>query len=281
MILKKLAVAAVASALALGMSMTSFAEVGYYEWYTSRYGDYPYVSDEEIQSDPVYYQYLSEVYGYSSVGDDDYSTDYYYDYYYDYDGSYYAYVEDAYWSGTTAKWDIDGKASKYQIRIYRDNTKLATKDTKSKSYGVSSYITRAGYYYFEVRAYNKYNGWSSWVCSEDKYFSSGSSTNSGTGNSAVYVISSNGPTTQAQWIQAADGSGKWWYRHADGGYTKSGWEMINNKWYYFDESGWMKTGWLNINGATYYLGSDGAMLTGYNVIDGAAHNFDTSGKMIN
>ena len=135
--LKKLAMTAAASALVLGMSMTSFAEVGYYEWYTSRYGNYDYTSDEEIQSDPVYYQYLEEVYGYSpnSYTSDDY--DYYYDYYYDYDGKTYAYVEDAYWSGSTAKWDIDGKASKYQVRLYRDDKKITTKDTKSKSYGFS------------------------------------------------------------------------------------------------------------------------------------------------
>lgn len=280
--LKKLAMTAAASALVLGMSMTSFAEVGYYEWYTSRYGNYDYTSDEEIQSDPVYYQYLEEVYGYSpySYTSDDY--DYYYDYYYDYDGKTYAYVEDAYWSGSTAKWDIDGKASKYQVRLYRDDKKITTKDTKSKSYGFSGSIDRAGYYYFEVRAYNKTSGWSSWVASDDKYFSgNGSTASSSAGNSAVYIVGPNGPTTSAQWIQTNDGTGRWWYKHADGGCTKNGWEQINGKWYYFDDAGWMKTGWLNVGGFTYYLGSDGAMLTGYNVIDGAGHNFDASGKMLN
>ena len=274
--LNKKALTVLASALAaLSMSMTAFAEVGYYEWYTSRYGDYPYLSDDDILSDPVYYQYLDEVYGSSSSYDD---SDYYYDYYYDYDGTTYAYVDDAYWSGSTAKWSIVGKASKYQLRVYRNSTKLDTKTTKNKTCSLSSYITKEGYYSFQVRAYNKYSGWSDWEYSEEKYFS-GSSSSSSDNDGAVYIIRESGPVVSPQWLQAADGSGKWWYRHADGGYTKSGWEQISNKWYYFDENGWMKTGWLNLNGATYYLGADGAMLTGYNVIDGVGHNFDSLGKM--
>ena len=58
------------------------------------------------------------------------------------------------------------------------------------------------------------------------------------------------------WIQQG---GRWWYRHADGSYTKNGWEKIGGTWYYFDAAGWMKTGWVLLGDKWYYLKSSGAM----------------------
>lgn len=65
-----------------------------------------------------------------------------------------------------------------------------------------------------------------------------------------------GQSQQARWIQQG---GRWWYRHADGSYTKSGWEKIGGTWYYFDAAGWMKTGWVLLGDKWYYLKSSGAM----------------------
>ena len=64
-----------------------------------------------------------------------------------------------------------------------------------------------------------------------------------------------------QWIRNGN---RWWYRHADGSYTRNNWEMINGSWYYFDGAGWMATGWLKLGNNWYYLNpGNGAMVTGW------------------
>lgn len=78
------------------------------------------------------------------------------------------------------------------------------------------------------------------------------------------------------WIEE---DGKWWYRHADGSYTKQDWESIKGKWYYFDKDGWMVTGWLKDDGIWYYLNKDGAMVTGWQLIDKKWYYFNTTGAM--
>lgn len=75
---------------------------------------------------------------------------------------------------------------------------------------------------------------------------------------AKYVGAASAQTTG--WIQ---NDGKWWYRHADGSYTKDGWEQIGGKWYLFDADGWMLTGWQQVGGKWYYLTDTGAMATGW------------------
>ncbi|MBS6194714.1 MAG: N-acetylmuramoyl-L-alanine amidase [Clostridiales bacterium] len=80
-----------------------------------------------------------------------------------------------------------------------------------------------------------------------------------------------------EWILSG---GRWWYRHADGSYTKSNWEMINGQWYLFDSSGWMLTGWQMKNGSWYYMHSSGAMLTGWQFINGKWYYMNSSGAML-
>ena len=63
----------------------------------------------------------------------------------------------------------------------------------------------------------------------------------------------------SQWIRNGRG---WWYRHADGGYTTNGWEMIDGQWYYFNEAGYMLTGWQMINGYWYFMYDSGVMASG-------------------
>lgn len=73
-----------------------------------------------------------------------------------------------------------------------------------------------------------------------------------------------------EWI--SDDTG-WWYKHADGSYTKSAWEKIEGTWYYFNENGYVVSGWQFINDHWYYLnekhdGTFGAMKTGWQYING-------------
>lgn len=61
-----------------------------------------------------------------------------------------------------------------------------------------------------------------------------------------------------QWIKDDIG---WWYKHADGSYTKNERELINTKWYYFDERGYMKKGKItDPKGNMFYCDEDGSMV---------------------
>ena len=82
---------------------------------------------------------------------------------------------------------------------------------------------------------------------------------------------------QAKWIKSGD---RWWYRHADGNYTRNGWELIGDNWYLFDSAGWMLTGWQKLRNDWYYMESSGAMLgKGWHWIGGSCYYMYESGAM--
>jgi len=82
---------------------------------------------------------------------------------------------------------------------------------------------------------------------------------------------------QAGWVQSGS---RWWYRHADGGYTRNGWEMIKGQWYFFDKDGWMVTGWRQIGGDWYYFQTSGAMIgQGWHAINGNWYYMYANGVM--
>lgn len=105
------------------------------------------------------------------------------------------------------------------------------------------------------------------------------------------------------WVKDSKG---WWYRNADGSWSKSkwlkldawyyfnaegyavtGWHKINGYWYYFDGNCRMKTGWVKDNGKWYYLHPaksgtwpEGSMVYSETMtIDGKSYTFDKSGVM--
>lgn len=94
---------------------------------------------------------------------------------------------------------------------------------------------------------------------------------------------SNPTTVSGQWKQGSgSNSGRWWYKHDDGTYTKNDWEYINSYWYHFDSSGWMDTGWYQENSSTprYYLGGNGKMRTGFQTIGNYDYYFYVSSSVL-
>ena len=83
------------------------------------------------------------------------------------------------------------------------------------------------------------------------------------------------------------GKGAWvkdyygyWYRHFDGTYTRSDWELIDGYWYYFDEQGYRKTGFLTLGTKKYYLDeTSGIMAIGFAKVNGKIYHFDAYGAM--
>lgn len=112
----------------------------------------------------------------------------------------------------------------------------------------------------------------------------------------TYVVEGYQKTTGI-WMQ--DGE-KYWYRHFDGTYPKSSWELIaggwylfddegymrtgwvldGNEWFYLNENGTMNTGWLKEDGTWYYLAENGKLITGWKCIDEQWYYFDGAGSMI-
>ena len=91
----------------------------------------------------------------------------------------------------------------------------------------------------------------------------------------------------AEWVKSGD---RWWYRHADGSYTRDGWEQIDGKWYYFDADGWMVTGWVHYGQHWYYMSEWaegyaaplGHMVSGgvYADLTGRCYAFWPDGRMV-
>ena len=186
-------------------------------------------------------------------------------------------IKSAYWEGKKAKWSYSGNLKQFSVVLYRNGQPVTTKKITGGTNYVSfaNELSKEGEYYFKVRG-KESNGWTSYEeSSEYVVYKTSANTTAGT------TVNSVGPTQQlGTWTQAKDGSGRWWYPHANGAYTTNNWEQINNRWYYFDGSGWMSTGWLNLNGSWYYLGTDGGMVTGFATIDNATHYFADNGIML-
>ncbi|NCC43614.1 MAG: N-acetylmuramoyl-L-alanine amidase, partial [Clostridia bacterium] len=96
-------------------------------------------------------------------------------------------------------------------------------------------------------------------------------------HSSSNAVVTNPVTAKNQWVASG---GRWWYRHADGSYTKSNWEKISGIWYYFDAAGWMTTGWQKVKGTWYYMNNSGVMLTGWQKVSGTWYYLNGSGAML-
>ena len=95
-------------------------------------------------------------------------------------------------------------------------------------------------------------------------------------NNGVSLMSAS--SSSGTWVQASNGN--WWYKHADGSYTKYNWEYIDGKWYFFDGDGWMRSDqWLLWKNKWYYLSSSGARYTGWLLYKENWYYFNSDGVM--
>lgn len=134
------------------------------------------------------------------------------------------------------------------------------------------------WYYFNASGAMVSNGWT-WVGDSCYYFDDDGvmAADAWIGD---YYVNSSGAWVQGWvkpgWFQSGD---RWWYRHRDGGYTISNWELIDGSWYYFDAAGWRVTGWQLVGSTWYYMDSDGKMQTGWLEIGGNKYYLSGSGAM--
>lgn len=274
---KKLLVFGTAVALSVASAMTSFATISYSEWYHNQFGDYPDGNITDWEQDPVYWEYLSEndPQAYKKLQENSQESG----------STAEANPYDLKWSSTTAKWSVDGQASKYQVTLYRDDRKVAAYTITGKSKNFSSDITRAGDYWFTVKAYSKYGKfWSSVEESDVKYFeksssdSSGNSKNSNNNSPSNSGNNSKGPGETDSWSNRWVGSAEsWQVKNTNGnGYLTNCWWMdgSTNDWYLIGCTGavgresYMSAGLFRDARGDWYLlnplhdGTYGKMLSG-------------------
>ena len=176
-----------------------------------------------------------------------------------------------------------GGGTGVETLIYNEKTKaIATKISQEISSALEitnrGVKTRTGLYVLRhtnapallveccfVDSQNDYNKWNVEKCAE-----------------AIFKGITGVSSASNEWIKNDTG---WWYKHADGSYTKSAWEKIEGTWYYFNENGYVVSGWQFINDHWYYLnekhdGTFGAMKTGWVYINGNWFHLREDGTMM-
>lgn len=206
-----------------------------------------------------------------------------------------------------AEWEeIDG-AKNYQVRLYRNDKKVATVTTSNAYYDFASYINKAGDYTFDVKAKPEKNGDSSdWSDESDEITISSadaSRISSMVPDNSSSSYNNSNPTSGSGVGPASNGSpagasnvGDGWKQNNNGWYYVYQGKVVSNswlhdkdgRWYFINPNGYMHTGWYHdTDGRWYYLnpnvgGPQGSMMTGQIVVDGKVYNMDpTSGAWIN
>lgn len=166
-----------------------------------------------------------------------------------------------------AVWKKVPYATGYQLKLYRDDIYLRTISVTGTSKDLSEYMTKEGYYYYEIRAIGKdekdakYRLSSEYITSTDRVLDDLGDTEGSWKNYAEgkKYIKETGEACVNEWYKVDDR----WYFFDEAGYSVKGWKLIGSSWYYMDEDGVMQTGWQKINDVWYYLEDSGAMATGW------------------
>lgn len=195
-------------------------------------------------------------------------------------------VSDVYWdedNRTMAVWEEVEEANRYQVYLYRDDSKVAEIKTKKLKYNFKNKMMQEGEYTFRVRALAKGRSYSDSYWSEysdSSYISADYVEFLENGGKIDTQNSGPGAVTAGAWMQDSVG---WWYRNADGSFPVNTWFQAgaDGSWYFANEQGYMMTGWLtDANGVRYYCNESGAMVTGSQTIDGVSYEFDQSGALL-
>lgn len=143
-----------------------------------------------------------------------------------------------------ATWEEVYNAGAYELRIFRNDSRVGSVTVDVPFYDISSYFTREGSYLFKVRAIHK----------ADQSVR-GEWTESGT----VYV-DGNRAKANREAAEAAESAGEWiadrgnWkFRLPDGTFVANTWRRINKQWYYFLPDSHIARGWTQVEGAWYYF----------------------------
>lgn len=201
-------------------------------------------------------------------------------------------ITDMWWDDNeVANWEEIDDVYRYEVKLYRGSTEVASSRTSKERVNFSSKITKSGNYRFRVRALGRNDfsdsSWSDYSetlevtsadINEKKRQQENNKTTTTTGNGTTGVNGGPGVGVVAgEWVNQ---DGRWWFRNADGSYPKTQWMQIKEKWYFFDDEGWMKTGWINWDNKTYFCGEDGSMFVNDVLIDNVWYKFDASGALV-
>jgi len=194
-------------------------------------------------------------------------------------GAYYPVVQldspnSAGWSKNNKKkavWEKSKYATGYELRLYRDDYYVHSLLVSGTTADLSEYMTKDGYYYYEVRAVGKtdkdarYRRRSEYITSTDKEMEDpkGEGGNWRTYTEGKKFEKEDGEYCKNEWYQI-DGQ---WYFFDENGFFVKGWRKVNELWYYMNEEGIMQTGWQKIGGQWYYLEASGSMATGWKMTE--------------
>lgn len=224
-------------------------------------------------------------------------------------------IYDVYWNNNTARWSVDGYASKYELRLYRDDYLITVKSLTSRSISLGSYMTRrSGDYYFEVRAYNSYYGWTNWVTSDyrcidsrcyddcywhddrrwcdDRYYryddrrysrdvsyavNQGPPYSASSGNTTNYPVESSVPNLQ---VGSSNQTPAPQVLYVNASAPQGNFVVDGGSWYFRYTTGINATNtWIQVLGKWYFFDMSGKMLTGLQNINNKTYFFNNDGSM--
>ncbi len=222
--------------------------------------------------------------------------------YYDYPN-----IVSAYWDYTTAKWNVDGYASKYEVALYKDGYRIVTRTTYSRSYNFNYYMVgKNSDYWFEVRPYDEYSGWGKWISSNRLYSYSndwcsknynyrypGSSNpydiaypvnqgppiNNQTNNSNTVAPNVSSGNAGVSGVSVTVPSPQIVY-DTDGIIPIGTLMQVNGECYFAYLNGvFARNTWLKSKGKWYYFDTTGTMIRGFYTINGSTYYLNVDGSM--